>query len=53
MNRQPVHQHQALAGTETYGAMQGVEPAARNSIYLVEGVEPAPPSGVPYRWRHL
>lgn len=48
MNRQTVHQHQALNGTERYGAAPNVEPAGRNSIYLVEGVEPAPPSGVPY-----
>ena len=48
MQRQTVHQHQGLAGTEPYGAVPGTSPSTINSVYMVAGIEPAPPSGVPY-----
>ena len=48
MQRQTVHHQQGLAGTQPYGSVAGTEPSAINSIYIMDGVEPAPPSGVEY-----
>lgn len=48
MQRQTVHEHQGLAGTAPYGSVPGTVPSTINSVYMVAGIEPAPPSGVPY-----
>ena len=48
MQRQTVHQHQGLAGTERYGTVHGVETSALMPSYVQDNTELAPPSGVEY-----
>jgi hypothetical protein len=52
MQRQTIHQHQGLTGTERYGATRGTEVAAVMPSYTQGDVEPAPASGVEYGLRN-
>jgi hypothetical protein len=51
MARESVYQGRALAGTERYGAVRGVEQAAVLPSYIQSGSEPCAPSGNKYQGR--
>jgi hypothetical protein len=48
MQKQTIHQHQGLTGTERYGTVHGVETSALMPSYVQADTELAPPSGVEY-----